>query len=125
MNGCGGHCCAAFWMPFPSRNVVRASNGHDAEQIAGMLIPLSNRQARVKLKERGVDINKPRNFPGSRGHYYTCKNWNPENGLCMAYDSRPHMCSAFPYGNLCPYGCSCEDSYESCSESKEEVVKSE
>lgn len=36
------------------------------------------------------------------GHHYRCKNVLP-NGDCGIYETRPGMCSGFPYGRDCQY----------------------
>lgn len=55
---------------------------NEIEEIAAMVIPLDPAE--------GV------------AHYYTCKNLLP-NGDCGIYQTRPVLCSAYPYGRTCRY----------------------
>jgi Fe-S-cluster containining protein len=92
---CAGHCCRVFSLPYgPEEMKTRAPGFVDGEQIAAM----------VKHLGHGLAAS----FPGAPphtvpAHYYTCTNHDPETGDCRAYETRPGMCSDFPYGKPCPY----------------------
>lgn len=91
---CAGHCCRVFSLPYgPGELAEVAGKVRDGEQIAAMVIYLGHGPASA--------------FPGAPpldpSHFYTCSNHDPVTGDCRAYESRPSMCSDFPYGKPCPY----------------------
>ncbi len=46
----------------------------------------------------------------AESHYYTCKLFDAEAGNCTAYDTRPKVCSGYPYGRPCLYTeCTCDE----------------
>ncbi len=89
---CTGRCCRGFSLPYsPTGLASRAAAGgiEDGEQIAAMVIPLGE-------------------SPTLPGHWrYDCRNLLP-SGDCAVYESRPRMCSRYPYGRHCIHGDECE-----------------
>lgn len=102
---CTGHCCRAFFLPY-SYEQLQAKKADGSlrardEQVPDMVIPLGQYEnLPVELKAivpPGSDSND---------HYYTCKNYDTATGNCKVYETRPHMCSDYPYGSSCKYmGC--------------------
>ena len=82
---CTGHCCKRFPLPYDYEEIQRRQDKIiDGEQIAAMIVPLN------KTVDCG-DVVK---------HLFTCKNLQSD-GDCSIYDSRPRMCSDYPYGRQC------------------------
>lgn len=95
---CPGSCCERFHLssgPDHLREIIAAQEQRQAEgrpvaedilrdnrYILDMVIPLDD----------GSGL-------------YTCRHWDPETRLCTAYEQRPWMCRAYPYGRHCEYGC--------------------
>lgn len=109
-NGCSGACCAAFFIRH-TITVLRAGvdpdNGNvldEAEQIAGMVIPLTPKQARERLEAVG-SANAVNVRWADRGHHFTCRHWDASSGRCGIYADRPEMCRGYPYGRGCEHGC--------------------
>lgn len=115
---CTGHCCRAFTLNLSPDEIVRALwalltsddnafyddegelrhvTWRDFEQIALMVVPLGR-----LMVPPGVTW-----FPQGEPPFwfYTCRNLLP-SGDCGVYETRPSMCSQFPYadrGHVCPY----------------------
>lgn len=115
-NGCTGHCCAAFYLPWELSELrERVQNTPNAEidypemtQIADMVIPLTSEQAKERLERYGSPHEEnvdPENDP-HQGQRFTCKHWDEETMLCGIYETRPNMCRGYPYGGECEHGCS-------------------
>lgn len=102
---CTGVCCAAFTWPRTISEVRKRERLMlDGATIAGMLVPLTPKEA----KERHVAFGgtQPERFVWKRrGHYFTCRHWDEETRLCGIYDQRPAMCREYPYGKECDHGC--------------------
>jgi Fe-S-cluster containining protein len=97
---CTGHCCRMIRIgEGVSRETVlqmafdpRATEEH--AKIAAMLRPL--------VGEPPVNLHRdeaPLVWLTEADHYYTCIHFDGRN--CTAYEARPRMCSAYPYGNTC------------------------
>lgn len=116
MNRCTGHCCKVVGLPWSPEH-LRASrvaelafevNGvwdlalvrhHDGLQIANML---ESTGPLIRHAVTGKEIP-----PGYWG--YRCKNQLP-NGDCGIYETRPRMCSEYPY-----QGAPCEWAGHGCT----------
>lgn len=105
---CNGDCCVAFRVPFDlvalARGDVGAKDIEEAATMAGMLIPLTVDEANARQREH-VRGELTGFTAADEGHLYACRHWNPETRRCGAYEDRPPMCSTFPYGRPCRYGC--------------------
>lgn len=107
---CPGRCCAVFYTPLkPIEWMQRAteSKNPEAGYIFDMLIPLTYDEAAARWQrlfggEMPDTVATP-DVPG--GHLYTCRHWDEETRLCGAYETRPAMCSGYPYGHTCFHGC--------------------
>jgi hypothetical protein len=66
----------------------------DIVQIAGMVVYLGPFRENPIERQIGDD-------EGKFWHFYTCRNFDGHN--CRIYDSRPAMCSEYPYGRACTY----------------------
>lgn len=96
---CSGHCCKDFPLPFSLEEVkTKRETLRDGNVIADMLI---------YLREQPY-------LDGDKGYRYTCKHLQ-ENGDCGIYETRPWMCSAYPYGKAC--------TKEGCTADQEELIR--
>lgn len=106
---CDGRCCAVFMFPSSPSELrarwegvaepARPQHRHDDLYIAEMLRPLTVEEAEARLEEfniEPIDTKKP---------LYTCRHWDGESRLCLAYDERPMMCQDYPYDKECQHGC--------------------
>jgi Fe-S-cluster containining protein len=74
----------------------------DGEFIADMLIPLSPKEAKDRIRDSGGKIGLKEEFAWkNRGHHFTCKHWDKDSKQCTAYERRPNMCRKYPYGTKC------------------------
>jgi Fe-S-cluster containining protein len=80
----------------------------DNAYIADMLISLTQGEA----DERSDRLGYARIEPSPGQALFTCRHWDEETRLCGAYDTRPGMCSKYPYGSPCERGCGYELSAE-------------
>lgn len=106
---CNGDCCVAFRVPFDlvelARGDVGPKSSAEAIDISAMLIPISPAAANVRLLDL-IRGDRPDPFPEEEdGHLYKCRHWNERTRRCGNYENRPPMCSTFPYGQPCRYGC--------------------
>lgn len=96
MDRCTGHCCEHFSLPWDYKELKRRAKSmpddKQLNQVAEMVIPLGF-------------IENPDQIlhPDHKHHAYTCKNYDKEVRSCTAYETRPKMCSDYPYGNSCNY----------------------
>lgn len=110
---CGGACCRRFTLPWSFTELTNAwsqsirfslgvyvdAEGHelhnytDIEQIHDMVIPLGMHY--WNPQEPDVILDTP-------VYHYTCRHLTP-SGRCGIYQSRPSMCSCYPYGKSCRY----------------------
>lgn len=90
---CTGHCCKSFPLPVTmavlradveavAAGDITARHFQDGAQVLDMLIPLG---------EPTGDVQKDR---------YTCRHHGAD-GNCGIYETRPRMCSEYPYGQPC------------------------
>ncbi len=96
---CTGHCCRNFPLPLSPEEfqseaanikarTIESDRDREFVQVASMLIPL------------GVS-SKP--YSDGRVQYrYSCKNFSA-TGDCSIYETRPRMCSDYPYGGDCDH----------------------
>lgn len=113
---CTGHCCRVFTLPLSPAEL--ADNAQRAREL--LEVPnIDDDIARIwrdnaQIAEMVVYLGAHRNYPGSPDskpygeplHFYTCKNFDSDTGKCRAYDTRPKMCSDYPYEEHCRYeGC--------------------
>lgn len=107
---CAGDCCAVFVLPkgsLPRLASGEANGPVDGPFIADMVIPLTRRQARARMRRLGMG------WPWLRRRvlkhdFYTCRHWDETTRLCGLYSRRPKMCREYPYGDECVHeGCTC------------------
>jgi Fe-S-cluster containining protein len=94
---CSGACCKCFWLSESIEEIEKSYKRFTGE-----------------LKDNGVvfneiDIVYPMLIPvpppkgACKDHYwYTCKHLKSDNN-CGIYNTRPKMCSEYPYGAKCNY----------------------
>lgn len=76
----------------------------DDRYIADMLIPLTPEEADARLDRLGISTLRFADW-----HYkesaelFTCRHWDETTRLCTAYESRPAMCSEYPYERPCEW----------------------
>lgn len=91
---CTGHCCERFYIPHtPDELRAKAEDGSlkDGATIADMVIDLG---------PAGRGDGSEGDY---KGHFYTCRHFDRETRDCRIYNSRPGMCSKYPYGKPCTY----------------------
>ena len=77
----------------------------EGKQLGAMLIPLEAAEE------------------NSTYWWYTCKHLRP-SGDCAIYETRPEMCSKYPYGHKCRYpGCTWDEAKSLPDELNEKVIK--
>jgi Fe-S-cluster containining protein len=101
---CGGDCCRSFDLDKSPVELGRARvHGGicDIVYITDMLVYQGHGvTSPVHGKESGTGK------AGEPAYWYGCKHFDDDAGLCTAYESRPRMCSEYPYGQRCRYkGC--------------------
>lgn len=102
---CPGYCCAAFYLPTTYAQMQdKKKRLRDGDQIAGMIVPLTPKEARERHERFGGGGAEQFKWK-YRGHHFTCKHWDEETKLCTIYPDRPDMCRDFPYGDPCPFNC--------------------
>jgi Fe-S-cluster containining protein len=104
---CTGACCAVFplslgYTMFNPR--INTALTPDNAYIADMLIPLTVEEADERMARLGYAPVVPAEGWG----LFTCRHWDEETRLCGAYETRPKMCSAYPYATTCERGCGYE-----------------
>ena len=112
---CTGHCCDGFNFGMAKMAKVQMAaklstlgkvyfNGLDRNCQNGYIDGPSYRFVADMLIVKDEDVTYQE---GDKPYdTYTCKNFNTESRNCMIYDSRPWMCSAYPYGGECKFeGC--------------------
>ena len=72
----------------------------EIERIADMVIYLGYEP--MTTTHRGKTLVEQEKYSRSMKHYYRCKNLLA-NGDCGVYETRPKMCSEYPYGGTCDY----------------------
>jgi len=107
-------CCERFYLEFYpwELQTEKVYCFGDGAQIADMvdLVGIWH------LSPEG-DLNWP--VPGA---FYRCKN-HQADGTCGIYDSRPTMCSKFPYGRVCTFGpCDMQDTCDRCCSPEGQVA---
>jgi uncharacterized protein len=91
---CTGHCCRRFKIRMSIEEIQTAAEKPDAHpdfvKVSAMVRPLE------------IDPDG--------GWWYTCRHLQP-NGDCGIYESRPLMCSDYPYnGGKCEFeGCTWDE----------------
>lgn len=100
---CPGDCCEAISLPPEAvrRLEERPESVEDGVQVSAMLVPLPPAEAREIVERNGGRFN-------AELRWFTCTNWDPATRLCKVYEARPGMCSAYPYGRGCDFGCGCQ-----------------
>lgn len=107
MSRCTGHCCKKFFLPYDPqglqelkqrilKNDLIGKVDTDNLMVIDMVIPLGPLNG---LDVNGDPIN--RSTTKTEGYYYTCKNY--KDGNCTVYETRPYVCSDYPYSELCRY----------------------
>lgn len=96
---CTGHCCRAFNLPYaPNELLDGAQRFGDGEYIADMVIYLGLCDA---LPDRKPALDSTGQV--AMAHFYTCRHLDEDTGNCTAYETRPKLCSEYPYGKRCEY----------------------
>lgn len=105
-DSCAGACCSVFPMSHSALQMMArgASTDPEATYILDMLIPLTRDEARERTARLGYEWPE-RDWPEGAYDLFTCRHWDEATRLCTAYDSRPKMCSNYPYGPTCERGC--------------------
>lgn len=97
---CTGHCCDAFFVDWLNVAAYAAMGDPDAIQTKAMirrLLPGSF------FAPTGLPI------PENETRIFTCTNLGPDHN-CTVYETRPAMCSRYPYGGRCLYpGCTWDE----------------
>jgi Fe-S-cluster containining protein len=97
---CTGHCCERFYLPWSPADLERNAKDHpddkQLQQVAGMVIFIEE-----ELKHHTYPTGDK--VVTDRKNWYTCKNFNKETRGCNIYETRPKMCSDYPYGHPCQY----------------------
>jgi Fe-S-cluster containining protein len=99
VSNCDGRCCAVFYLPVNHYEAGRWPYFSEGEQIAGMVVSLTPVAAELRRVRFGIP------YPFRAYHAYTCVHWDEDTRLCREYETRPLMCSEFPYDSPCPHGC--------------------
>lgn len=103
---CVGHCCQKFTIPYEPEQLRAAELQVEAWRAAGA------DQSRWPEFTRGLAVPEDIETIGAMvvylgqedgSPYYTCKHFDEATSNCAIYETRPRMCSAFPYGRRCPY----------------------
>lgn len=92
---CRGDCCRKFYLPVTTADALRGGFYAEGDTIADMIVKLPPQETNAA----GDPI--PEGDP-KRDHFWTCRNLLP-SGDCGIYETRPGMCSGFPYGKPCEY----------------------
>lgn len=104
---CTGDCCKVFSLPYTPEQLKEKFDNNRLDkrdrQVPGMVIYLGQHE-----KYEGWPTT------GLPEHLYTCKNFDRETNNCMVYETRPGMCSDYPYGTRCRY--------ESCTGTHADVL---
>jgi Fe-S-cluster containining protein len=110
---CQGNCCVTFvyGMLKHEETANEERSDYDGIFIKDMLVPLSNADAEARYRrliplEQQVQLHLDHFAnPENEGLYYMCRHWDEQTRLCTAYNSRPRMCSDYPYGRPCEHNC--------------------
>lgn len=93
---CNGMCCTVF--PYSTRLT-------EDHPLFALLEPLDADQVEYRFERFGVGDNfynySAEGLAESHGGAYMCREWDETTGLCRIYDSRPRMCSDYPYEGVC------------------------
>lgn len=82
---CNGMCCARFPL------------GENHEEVMALL-KSGSVQDGFKILDMITHIPPDDQIPYST---YTCRHWNTDSRRCVVYESRPFMCSDYPYDTMC------------------------
>lgn len=108
VSGCDGRCCSVFNYS-ATLDELRARDTDEARYLVDMLIPLTPEQAKERALRFGA--TPPPGYTldqwAAAGQAYTCRHWDEDTRLCTAYETRPKMCSDYPYARRCEHGCGC------------------
>jgi Fe-S-cluster containining protein len=106
MNKCTGACCAVFWLDMRPNDFTAKWKAtiRDGQYIADMVVPLTLDAAAQRAADYGVywspEINSAP-LEDVDDLAYTCRYWDSRTRKCLSYKSRPSMCRAYPYNQLC------------------------
>ena len=102
---CTGSCCVAFPICGHDLSSIRTNTTTQNGDLLGfMLRPLTFVEVLERDQQFGVERERHR-----ENAYYHCIYWDEDTRLCGAYENRPEMCRAYPYGKKCEHGCDCKD----------------
>lgn len=105
-SSCDGACCVAF--PLHARHgTFEAGAVREGAYIADMIRPIGYDEARERFAAHGFAMPDHPMWgrEETQDRLYTCRHWDPETHRCDDYENRPGMCSAYPYGAECLFGC--------------------
>lgn len=119
MSRCSGHCCKRFFLPLSPAELEKAVEAVQRKERGepyvwidryGQERGLFGTKQDIETITDMVIVVEEKLVDGDRSYFYTCKNLQP-NGDCGIYETRPRMCSDYPYGkHPCPYpGCTFVD----------------
>lgn len=81
---------------------LRMAQIQDGRRIWEMVIPIGLDEAAERREMFGGTWDQElEGRPEMQGHFYKCRYWDDRTRECIQYDTRPSMCSEYPYGNTC------------------------
>lgn len=94
-----GKCCEVIALPIPPEHLDPASGMRyvDSKFMFENFVPVDAETARSINPH--IIIESEELLNGTEQYFYTCKQYDKENKLCMAHEQRPHVCSGFPWYN--------------------------
>jgi Fe-S-cluster containining protein len=103
---CTGRCCTVFYLPKTEAELAAGFAGRvsGGQQILNMIEPLTFDAAAERWEAIWHEpLREGLLREDGAGHLYTCRHWDERSGLCGIYESRPSMCSTYPYDRACDY----------------------
>ena len=91
---CTGHCCDSFSVSMDDVRRIAATGDKEAIQVRDMVRPL--------LPGSWNGFSRSRITEEEFGELFTCTNLGPGHD-CLIYETRPAMCSRYPYGWRCAH----------------------
>jgi len=109
---CGmcGKCCEAIHIPMsPERIAESAKYGGDAKFVHENWTPITKEEAfAINPKIESNEEWARQNWPGKPEdpykdmYFYTCDRLDKEKGLCTVHETRPRVCSGYPWYGVLP-----------------------
>jgi Fe-S-cluster containining protein len=99
---CDGRCCAVFPLSIDIvQFVTHPEKFKDHDFVLDMLVSLSPETARKRWRDLG--FGEFRGGPNHGDQLFTCRHWDEVTHRCTAYEDRPDLCRAYPYGRECEW----------------------